>query len=107
MTASERIKLQRKIRHMNKVMVKMFETENGLQDFIEWLSAKSNPHRIALVLLKMTEEEFIAEAIKTNVIYEFYEEVHPITMFMMLKADIYEAYLASLDKYSVHFESSI
>ena len=97
MNANERVKLQRKIRHTNIVMIKMFET-NGTTDFATWLSNNSNPHRISLILLKMSEEEFIKKAIETNIYYEFYQEVQPITTFMMLKAEIYEAYLNSLPK---------
>ncbi len=106
MKAGERIKLQRKIRNTNKVMIKILETENGLEDFKKWFSNKDNPLRVTLLLLGMAEDEFIAEALKTNINYPFYEAVNPITTFMMLKANVYEAYLDTLEKtpFAWHFK---
>ncbi|MBD5131353.1 MAG: hypothetical protein HDT28_01980 [Clostridiales bacterium] len=100
MKAEEKIKLQRQIRRTNRVMIKIFKTESGLSDFKTWFANKSNPQRIVLNLLKMTEEEFINQAIETNIDYQFYEEVRPITTFMILKANVYDAYLDTLDKTS-------
>ena len=100
---NKKAKLQRTIQLTNRTMIKIFETENGISDFKTWLCAKNNPKRLLIALLGMTEEEFISEALKTNITYQFPYLVDPITTFMRTKAIIYEAYLNTLDKESFYW----
>lgn len=99
MTANERIKLQRKIKNINKLIHGLLNTEEDLIRFTEWFVTKKRDIAVEAVL-HMPAEEFINTSINQNVLYKDYQDVRSINNFMLIKAEIFDEYFKTLEKVS-------